>query len=223
MELYHVTNKGVEGREIFADTQDYARFVHDLYEFNDTAPALEYNHALSRANVGRRTSYIRERLVDIHAWVLMKNHFHLLLSERTDGGITLFLRKLSGYARYFNERHGRRGVLFQGKPKKVHVEQHRHFLYVPHYIHLNPLDYLPGARGWRQRDKGTIHNMSQVLSFVKDYRWSSCSDYMGKPNFPSVLTTSLFRESLGSDYESSLKEYLRDRSIVMPEEQLFEM
>ena len=115
MELYHVINKGVDGRKIFLDTQDYARFVHDLYEFNDTAPALEFHHAVSRtSNVGRGTSYIRKRLVDIHGWELMKNHYHLLLSERIEGGMTLFLRKLSGYARYFNERYERRGNFFQG-------------------------------------------------------------------------------------------------------------
>ncbi|HEX8916964.1 MAG TPA: hypothetical protein VF898_00535 [Chloroflexota bacterium] len=205
-------NKGVDGRDIFLDTQDYARFVHDLYEFNDTAPALEFHHATSRAaNVGRTTSYIRERLVDIHGWILMKNHFHLLLSERTDNGITLFLRKMSGYARYFNERHERKGTLFQGRTKKIHITEHAHFLYVLHYIHLNSLDYLPSAKGWRERDKGTITNVPQALAYLEKYRWSSYPDYCGIPNFPSILTTKLFDHSLGKDYISDLKEYLSDR------------
>ena len=160
MELYHVINKGVDGRKIFIDTQDYARFVHDLYEFNDTAPALEFHRASSRTeNVGRGTSYIRKRLVDIHGWELMKNHFHLLLSERIENGITLFLRKMSGYARYFNERHKRRGNLFQGNTKKILIARQEHFLYILHYIHLNSLDYLPGAKKWRERDKGTISDI----------------------------------------------------------------
>ncbi|MFZ3043962.1 MAG: hypothetical protein WA058_02555 [Minisyncoccia bacterium] len=142
----------------------------------------------------------------------MKNHYHLLLSERIEGGLTLFLRKLSGYARYFNERHKRRGVLFQGNTKKILVARQEHFLYILHYIHLNSLDYLPGAKKWRQRDKGTIPNMPKVLEYLKNYRWSSYPDYCGTKNFPSILTKSLFESALGTDYVSALKEYLVDNS-----------
>lgn len=214
MELYHVINKGVDGRDIFLDTRDYARFVHDLYEFNDAAPALEFNHANSRnSNVGRTTSYIRKQLVDIHGWELMKNHYHLLISERVEGGLTLFLRKLSGYARYFNERHKRRGTLYQGRTKKILIERQEHFLYILHYVHLNSLDYFPGAKEWRQRDKGTIPEISKVLEYLQNYRWSSYPDYCNLSNFPSILTKTLFEQSLGADYLSSLKEYLTERVV----------
>ena len=215
MELYHVMNKGVDGRKIFLDTQDYARFVHDLYEFNDTSPALQFTRISHPAtHVGRTTSNMgkRKRLIDIHGWELMKNHYHLLLSERIEGGMTLFLRKLSGYARYFNERHKRRGTLFQGRTKKILVERQEHFLYVLHYLHLNSLDYFPGAKKWRERDKGSIPEISKVLNYLKNYRWSSYPDYCGVRNFPSILTKSLFNNALGADYISSLKEYLADRA-----------
>jgi len=206
-------NRGVDGRTIFLDNQDRARFVHDLYEFNDIAPALEFSRATSRvSNVGRTTSYIRERIVDIHGWELMKNHYHLLLSERSEGGMTLFLRKLSGYARYFNERHKRRGVLFQGRTKKILIARQEHFLYILHYIHLNSLDYLPGAKKWRERDKGSISDIRKVLEYLKTYRWSSYLDYCGTKNFPSILTKSLFSDSLGKSYSSALKEYLSDKT-----------
>ncbi|MDO8575720.1 MAG: hypothetical protein Q7R90_00195 [bacterium] len=138
----------------------------------------------------------------------MKNHYHLLLSERVEGGITLFLRKLSGYARYFNERYRRHGHLFQGKTKKILIERQEHFLYILHYLHLNSLDYLPGAKKWRERDKSTISNIPKILEYLKGYRWSSYLDYSGTPNFPSILTKSLFKDALGTDYASTLKEYL---------------
>ncbi|MDO8593526.1 MAG: hypothetical protein Q7R59_01345 [bacterium] len=220
MELYHVINRGVDGRKIFLDTQDYARFVHDLYEFNDTAPALQFSRAPNLdTHVGRTTSNMvkRERLVDIHGWELMKNHFHLLLSERVENGITLFLRKMSGYARYFNERHERRGNLFQGNTKKILVARQEHFLYILHYIHLNSLDYLSGAKKWRERDKGTVSDIPKVLEHLRNYRWGSYLDYCGKKNFPSILTTSLFDKAFGTNYDSSLKEYLNDRD---PNEEL---
>jgi len=212
MELYHVINRGVDGRKIFLDTQDYARFVHDLYEFNDTSPAFEFLGIAVPETSGRTTSRRQKRIVDIHGWELMKNHYHLLLSERVEGGLTLFLRKLSGYARYFNERHGRRGTLFQGRTKKILINRQEHFLYILHYLHLNSLDYLPGAKGWRQRDKGTIPKISNVLEYLQNYRWSSYLDYCGKKNFPSILTTSLFANAFGTDYASALKEYLTDRN-----------
>ncbi len=206
MELYHALNRGVDKREIFLDSQDFARFVHNLYEFNDIAPAMEF----SRREVGLTKSHIRERLVEIHGWVLMKNHYHLLLSEKTEYGITRFLRKLNiGYAKYFNERYGRNGTLFQGRTKKIPIEHESHFLYILHYLHLNPLDYLKGATEWRERDKSTIKNVREALEYLDEYRWSSYLDYCGRKNFPSILTQDLFVGMLGN-YQKTLNQYLKD-------------
>ena len=214
MELRHLLNRGVEGRNLFMDSQDYARFVHNLYEFNDANPADNLSRLFDpsgmRDFVNPSFRQERKRLVDIHGWVLMKNHYHLLLTERTEGGITLFLRKLNiGYANYFNERYRRKGTLFQGRTKKILIEREAHFLYILHYIHLNPLDYLKGAEGWRVRSKSRIRNTDEALEYLDTYRWSSYLDYNGKKNFPSILTTSLFKKTLGNPREA-IKEYLHD-------------
>ncbi len=212
MELWHALNRGVDGRNLFLDSQDYARFVHNLYEFNDAAPADNlsrlFDPSSMRDFVNPSFRKRRQLLVDIHGWVLMKNHYHLLLSERVAGGISLFLRKLNvGYANYFNERYERKGTLFQGRTKKILIEHQSHFLYILHYIHLNPLDYLRGAQEWRIRSKSDIQSVSDALDYLDSYRWSSYLDYTGKKNFPSILTTSLFKDALG-DYQNSLSEYL---------------
>ena len=214
MELRHLLNRGVEGRNLFMDSQDYARFVHNLYEFNDANPADNLSRLFDpsgmRDFVNPSFRQERKRLVDIHGWVLMKNHYHLLLTERTEGGITLFLRKLNiGYANYFNERYRRKGTLFQGRTKKILIEREAHFLYILHYIHLNPLDYLKGAEGWRVRSKSRIRNTDEALEYLDTYRWSSYLDYNGKKNFPSILTTSLFKKTLDNPREA-IKEYLHD-------------
>ena len=156
MELFHMLNRGVDKRDIFLDDRDRARFVHDLFEFNDPAPA----HPLKVGKLDLRSPNFRRkarrehgqnRIVDIHGWCLMGNHYHLLISERTEGGITKFIRKLNiGYSKYFNERYERSGALFQGRTKRINIVHDAHFLYILHYIHLNPLDYLQGARGWRE-------------------------------------------------------------------------
>ncbi len=209
MDFIHALNRGVDGRDIFQDRQDYARFVHDMYEFNDASPAvhLERRRQLSHSP----SSDLRSRtlLVDIHGWCLMKNHYHLLLSEKVDGGITLFLRKLNvGYAKYFNERYKRIGTLFQGRTKKISIEHDAHLLYILQYIHLNPLDYLPGAKEWRIRSRGTFRNTKRALKYLKTYRWSSYLDYCGEKNFPSLLTTNFFNDP-SEQYEGLIRDYLK--------------
>ena len=212
--LYHVLNRGVEGRNLFEDSSDYVRFVHNLYEFNDSNAALASERRLG-PDVGFTKPYMRKRIVDIHGWCLMKNHYHLLLSERVENGLSLFLRKLNiGYANYFNERYARAGTLFQGRTKRILIDRDAHFLYILHYVHLNPLDYLSGATGWRQRTKGEVKSVHKALEYLKGYRWSSLLDYMGEKNFPSLLSRSLFSEALGQ-YSKALNEYLRDASVEM--------
>jgi len=214
MELWHALNHSIEGRDLFLDSQDYARFVHNLYEFNDTAPAGNAYRLFDPSGMMdiRCPSLDKERelLVQIHGWTLMKDHFHLLLSELTEGGISLFLRKVNvGYAKYINERYERKGFVFRGRTKKIHIERQSHFLYVLHYLHLNPLDYLQSAENWRIRSKSSISDVNEALEYLTSYRWSSYLDYSGQKNFPSILTTSLFNGAF-DDYHESLREYLRD-------------
>ena len=214
VELWHVIYRGVDGRSIFADDQDRARFVHDLFEFNNTVPAMEHKRTVRTPdkNVGRATSHIleRERIVDIHGWKLMKNHAHLILSERMEGGLSLFLRKMSGYGRYFNERHERRGTLFE-RTKKALIEQSAHFLYVLHYVHLNGLDDFPGAQNWRERDRGTIRNADAAFAHLLADKWSSIRDYCGEKNFPSILTKHLF-ETRPGEYKAELRSFMKGRA-----------
>ena len=205
MELYHILNRGTEKRSIFMDERDRARFVHDMYEFNDKTPAnntlriLQMNDFVSRS--------LREPIVEIHGWCLMGNHYHLLLSEIVEGGITLFIRKLNiGYAKFFNEKYKRSGALFQGRTKKIHIASDAHFLHILHYIHLNPLDFLKGSEDWRDLK---IRDAHEAMKYLDEYRWSSYLDYCGQKNFPSLLTKNLFG-SVFKNYKKDIAAYLRD-------------
>jgi putative transposase len=144
----------------------------------------------------------RDRIVDLHAWCLMRNHYHLLVSEHVEGGVTSFMRKLNtGYTNYFNERYKRNGVLFQGRTKKVLIHSSAHFLHVLHYIHLNPLDYLSTARAWRS---GRVSEPDKARAYLEKYRWSSYADYCDRKNFPSIVTTDFFKESIGNVEKETL-------------------
>lgn len=212
MELYHALNRGVEKRNLFLDKNDRLRFVHDLYEFNDTAPApefIKYREIVS-PDIGR-AARTRERIVDLHGWCIMHNHYHLLLSERVEGGLTKFIRKLNvGYAMYFNEKYKRSGTLFQGRTKKIHINSDAYFLHILHYIHLNPLDFLKGAEHWRTLK---VKNAATAMRHLESYRWSSYLDYCEKKNFPSILTKDLFSDVF-KNYQRTIATHLKDSELA---------
>ena len=83
----------------------------------------------------------REKLVDLIVWSLMPNHYHFFSSPKSDNGLSKFHQKLGiGFSNFFNTKHKRSGVLFQGGYKKIHVTDDRQALQLICYIHANPLD-----------------------------------------------------------------------------------
>ena len=200
MEIFHVLNRGVEKRTIVLDDKDRLRFLHDLYAFNDTDPTPNY------ILPGRHTVHRRTTLVYIHAFCLMPNHYHLLLSPAVENGISLFMQKLNmGYTKYFNEKYKRLGTLWQGKYKMIHIDREAHMLYIPYYIHLNPLDM--SHPEWRE---GKVKNSKVALKKLRSYRWSSHLDYVGIRNFPSIIHRDFLKDILGSE-----KTYLSELSNIM--------
>lgn len=207
--IYHVYNRGVEKRNIFSSEQDYLRFIGNLYEFNDRAPALNAGYRFRNIPIEVRLQYAqKDPIVRILSFCLMPNHYHLMLQERREGGITAFMRKLgTGYTNYFNLKHDRVGHLFQGKFKSILLKQDAHLTHLPHYIHLNPLDLsLPE---WRER---TVRDVEKALHFLRAYRWSSFSDYIGKKNFPSVTDREFLTRYIGppESFLQNTKEWMHD-------------
>lgn len=207
--LYHIYNRGVEKRKIFLDKDDHFRFVHNLFEFNDEASANNlYYYRLPSYEVQPHKISKRKLIVEIIAFCLMPNHFHLLLRQTIDGGIVKFMQKLgTGYTMYFNKKYQRVGGLFQGRFKATLLEKQSHFLYLPHYIHLNPLDLK--VPSWKNKK---LDNPTKALKFLESYRWSSYLDHIGRKNFPSVISLNIFKKLYGTpnEYRDSLIEWLDD-------------
>ena len=136
----------------------------------------------------------RDKLVRILAYCIMDNHFHLLVEEIREGGISQFMHKLGiGYAKFFNEKHKRVGHLFQGRFKNVLVDDDLYLQYLLVYINvLNPANFV--TPNWKEEG---IANIEEVLRYVKEYPWSSHRDYlglrnsiiMGKGIFDTLLST----------------------------------
>ena len=169
--LYHTLNRGVDKRKIFLDKQDYFRFVHDLFEFNDenlvntTFYRFRQSNDIARRKIERKP---RKMLVNVLAFCLMPNHYHLLLTPKVEKGVSKFMKKLNmGYAKYFNAKYERSGALFQGRYKSVLIKDEAHFIHLPYYIHLNPLDLI--APKWREREL-TTSNVVNIAGIEFSYR-----------------------------------------------------
>lgn len=210
--IYHIYNRGVEKRDIFGDDRDKKRFLHNLFEFNDINPVINFNYHFGKSqSIEVRPRYFekpRKLLVEIWAFCLMKNHYHLLLKQVADGGVVSFMQKMgTGYTMYFNKKYERVGPLFQGGFKAVGVENNAQIMYLPHYIHLNPLDFY--APAWKEKK---IKNHKEAIQFLENYKWSSFLDYIGKKNWPSItrrdFILNLFDGATG--YKTEITQYLKE-------------
>lgn len=192
---YHIYNRGTEKRDIFLSDRDYRRFIHCLYVCNDTLPVDKLRGddqlAGNTPNSGGSTSAIEkvEKLVDIVAYALMPNHFHLLICPKTDTSLSKFMQKVvTGYTMYFNQKHKRSGALLQGRFKSKEVANEQYLPILARYIHLNPIDLFR----YDSRKKRSL--LATHKDFLRNYRWSSYPDYIGVKNFPSILSPGLFWE-----------------------------
>lgn len=167
-EVYHVFNRGVELRPTFTDKREFLRafLTADFYRFSK--PSLSLSGALflnsqDRSEFFHRLKSEGSKLVEIISYCFMPNHFHFLLKQNLDGGVSRFVNNFSNsYTRFFDAKNGRIGPLFQGIFEAVRIETDEQLIHVSRYIHLNP-----------------------TVSFLVDeskldtYPWSSFPEYLG--------------------------------------------
>jgi putative transposase len=188
-EYYHVYNRGVEKRIIFDNEHDYQRFLILMFLVNDMVP-VDVKNEFRDHTLPEMLKRDRQALVRVHAFSLLKNHYHLLLSPLVEGGIAKFMQKLStGYTMYFNTKNERTGSLFQGKYKIKHVDKGIYLKYMFEYIHLNCI---------RERFNDSSGSVTdQLLRKAEEFPWSSLLVYSGKKHGllnSSVLDQALFWE-----------------------------
>lgn len=206
-EIYHIFNRGVEKRNIFQQISDYFRFVFCLYELNDKNLVKMRNRIKEqkeRKSTGATRATKRESLVEVIAFCLMPNHYHLVLRQLVDNGISHFMKKLGdSYVGYFNQRHNRKGMgsLFQGRFKAVHVKTNNQFINLICYIFTNPVELL--EKNWKEIG---VKSPRRAIKHLESYRWSSYLDCIGKPNFPSVTKRDFLMQVLGSS--TNLKKFV---------------
>lgn len=172
-EYYHIYNRGNSKQKIFRDKEDYLRFIALLYIAN-TSDKFNIYDLKKYANSDIYEKEKSDSLVGIGSYCLMPNHFHILITEKVEGGISNFMQKLStAYAMYYNKKYERSGSLFEGKFKSKHIDKDNYFKYLFSYVHLNPIKLI--QKDWKEKG---IKNKTEAIKYLNKYEYSSYLDFV---------------------------------------------
>lgn len=173
--VYHVSCRGNERKEIFKDEEDRKAFLNLLKDSLKTYSVILY------------------------CYVLMENHFHLLL-ETPLANLSEFMRQFNiTYTSYYNRRHKRIGHLYQGRYKSILVDKESYLVILSRYIHLNPVRT-------KQIEKASL---TEKQRYLKSYRWSSLLGYINHAKRCSFIDYSMILDAYGGDNDKSRNAYWR--------------
>ncbi len=205
-EIYHVVNRGVNHSPIFITQNDYKRFIN-LIDFSRYESVVPYSH-FYRLKLEERESMFKNfqkennPYVNILAFCLMQNHYHLLLQQARKEGVQSFMRNFqNSYAKYFNTKHRRSGPLFQSAFKSIRVETDDQLSHVSRYIHLNP-------------------SSSYVVKIndLEGYKFSSLNDYLGKDTYrfiePEIVLENFKSPSEYKEFIFNQAKHQRELNII---------
>ncbi|MBI2196671.1 transposase [Candidatus Daviesbacteria bacterium] len=169
-EIYHIFNRGIERRTTFTEKREFERMQKLVKFYRHKDIPVRFSQVIQQPEEIREkllaALYKSERAVDILSYCLMPNHFHFMLKQNTDKGISSFISNITNaYTKYFNTKYERTGPLFEGVFKAVHIESDEQLVHVSRYIHLNPV-----ASGVIPDDK------------LESYQWSSYPEYLSLSN-----------------------------------------
>jgi len=189
--IYHIYNRGVEKRNIFESNEDYKVFLKYLKE--SLAPPSELIN-LQGSTLLEPVRPVKNfnSTIDLLAYCLMPNHFHLLIQQNEIESIQQFMRSVSTrYSMYFNKKYNRVGPLFQGIYKAILVMDEPYLLHLSRYIHTNPFEYSP--------------NLEDAYSSYRNYI---------KTNKTNWIKTDLILSFFDNQVQKGIKKYNNYKSFV---------
>ena len=162
--LYHITSRGNERRSVFLDDEDRLRFLATLKDYHDRYGII------------------------VHEYVLMDNHYHLVM-ETPGGNLVKVMHGINGgYTGYFNRKYGRAGHLFQGRYKAILVDKESYLVELSRYVHLNPV-------------------RAGVVKTPEEYRWSSYPGFINKSKALDWIEYGWVLGRFGEDTTTARKRY----------------
>ena len=148
-QYYHIYNRGVDKRDIFMDQNDLKRFILSIKEFNIIKPIGSIQSSLKSKTDLDRLKDEGQALVSIVCYCFNPNHFHFIVKQEVENGISEFFKRLlGGYTKYFNQVYDRTGALFQGRFKFKLIKGEDYFLKIRPYVNINYLIHdIPSEKG----------------------------------------------------------------------------
>lgn len=195
-QIYHVFNRGIDHRPTFIDRLELKRSMTtiDFYRFANPPMKLSKFLQLSneeRERISREIKSRDEKLVEILAFCLMPNHFHFVVKQLYEKGISKFLANFqNSYTRYFNTKRERNGPLFLDQFKGVRIETDEQLLHVSRYVHLNPLTSY------------VVKDFEELLR----YPWSSFGEYINNKSSICEISTILGFFKSPKEYQTFVKD-----------------
>lgn len=182
--VVHVTKRGARGLDIVRDSGDRNLFVKSLFLLNDTHTEPNWHRETAELPLFERPEHWppREPLVRILAWTLLSNHFHLLLQETRENGVTKFMQRLGGsMSLCFNLKYKEKGSLFQGAYHARAVSETSHMNYLVFYILVkNVLEMYPGGLS------AAYDNFDNAWEWASRYQFSSFKNHISGASSPLV-------------------------------------
>ena len=172
--FYHLYNRGVDRQKIFRQKADYAVFLNILKRYIDKAPVKDKK--------GREYEWLHKKM-ELVAFCLMPNHFHLLIYQKEPRAMTRFISGIcTSYTGYFNKKYKRVGPLFQHRFKAALITRDEYLQHISRYIHLNPRGY-------------------------EKYEWSSLAYYLGNKRAVWLKPDRILEIFAPNEYQSFVKDY----------------
>lgn len=210
-EYYHIFNRGNNKQKIFLRERDWIRFLFLILHLQ--SPVVIYNIGNTTANFIRHRVFniskktqekiLENKTIELVCFAQMPNHFHLIIKEIKEGGISQYLQRIQdAYTKYFNIKYGLSGHLFQGPFKAVRIRNNEQLLHLSAYIHRNPRE----IKNWLGKEIG--------------YPWSSYQDYI-KNRWGDFLETKIILDQFSNSKE--YKEFVdtSGTKMILQEEHLF--
>ena len=210
-EYYHVFSRGAHRQATFRDQNDWHRFLFGVLYLQSAATFKNvarvsggYNRELGFPVSTQETEeVIKDRFVELVAFCLMPNHYHLLVRESEEGGIAKYMQRvIGGYTKYFNTKYDASGHVFQDRFRTVHVKDDRQLLYLSAYIHRNP----HSLETWRGREF--------------EYPWSSLQDFTTANRWGGLIVPEIIVGQFEQTKESNYADFVRTSTAKIFEDEL---
>jgi len=146
---------------------------------------------------------VLNRFVELTAFCLMPNHYHLVVKEKEEGGIAKYMQRVgTGYTKYFDTKYAGSGRIFEGPYRLKHIPDNNYLLYLSAYIHRNPRE----LKAWKGKEF--------------EYPWSSLQDFTEANRWGGLLMSDIVADQFETTPESNYKDFVKTSTAKILEEEL---